>query len=219
VETDSLDVRLGRLERQCRRWRWAGLIFAIIVGTPVLALLVAFVTLDGTREAKRVLIRDKDGRIRIDMGTWKDGTPRLLFAGASGKPRLEIRVGTDEAPMMEMLDESGKVRLSMVVGKEGPTLNLNDKEEKARLTMMSAGDSMSGVVLYDMRGKLRAMLSIEENGSPVLRFTDSDEKPRMAIVVDTDSLPSLGMIDKDGKIRFAVQLDKDGNPVGLRTRP
>jgi hypothetical protein len=85
--------------------------------------------------------------------------------------------------------------------------------------MMSAGDSMSGVVLYDMRGKLRAMLSIEENGSPVLRFTDSDEKPRMAIVVDTDSLPSLGMIDKDGKIRFAVQLDKDGNPVGLRTRP
>ena len=41
METESLERRLERLERQCRRWRWAGIIFAAIVGTPVLATVVA----------------------------------------------------------------------------------------------------------------------------------------------------------------------------------
>ena len=131
MEKDSLDQRLERLERQCRRWRLAGIIFAAIVGTPILAALVAFITSDGTREAKRVLIRDNDGRIRMDMGTVKDGTPSLLFAGASGTPRMEIRVDADEAPVMQMRDEGGKVRLSIAVGREGPTLSLNDKDENA----------------------------------------------------------------------------------------
>ena len=78
---------------------------------------------------------------------------------------------------------------------------------------------MPSVVLHDVRGKLRALLSLEENGSPMLRFTDSDENLRMALVVDEHGLPSLGMIDKEGKVRFAIQLDKDGNTVGTRTRP
>jgi hypothetical protein len=220
MEVATLEQRLERLERRFRRWWWVGIIFAILVGTPVLAVMVALLfRVRGVHEADQILILDKDHRVRMDIGTWDDGSPRLLLAGASGTPRMEIRVDADEAPVMQMRDEGGKVRLSMAVGREGPTFSLNGKDENARLMMTLAGDSVPSVVMHDVRSKLRALLSIEENGSPMLRFTDSDENPRMAIVVDKAGLPSLAMIDKEGKVRFAVQLDKDGNPVGTRTRP
>ena len=219
METDSLEQRLDRLERQCRRWRWAGIVFATLVGTPVLATLVAFMTADGDRVPERLVIRDKEGRVRIDMGTWKDGSPRLLFAGASGTPRLEIRVGAGDVPSIEMLDEDRKVRLSMDVGETGPTLSLRDKDEKPRAMLMLGNDGSPGLSLHDVTGGLRLMAGLEGNGTSKITFSDSNEKVRMVVGINKDGLPALGLTDATGAVRFQIQLDQDGNPVATRTRP
>jgi len=214
-----LEQRLKRLERQCRRWRWAGIVFAALVGTPILGALVAFVTVDGTREVERVVIRDKQGRVRMDMGTWKDGSPRLLFAGASGTPRLEIKMGANEAPSIDLLDENMKVRLSMDVGTLGPTLSVRDKDENPRVMMMLAKDGSPGLFLHDVSGRLRLMAGLESNGTSKLTFSDSNEKVRIVLGINLDGLPALGLTDTEGAVRFQIHLDKDGNPVATRTRP
>ena len=219
MDAEMLEQRLERLERQCRRWRRAGVVFAALVGTPILAGVVALLTVDGTREAERVLIRDKAGRVRMDMGTWKDGSPRLLFAGASGTPRLEIRVGADETPSVELLDEKMKVRLSMDVGKLGPTLSVRDKDANPRVMMKLAKDGSPGLSLHDVSGRFRLVVGLEGNGTSRLTFSDSNENVRMVVGINKDGEPALGLTDTKGAVGFQIHLDKDGNPVATRIRP
>jgi hypothetical protein len=177
------------------------------------------ITADGTREAERVVIRDREGRVRMDMGTWKDGSPRLLFAGASGTPRLELKVGADEAPFIELLDENMKVRLSMDVGTTGPTLSVRDKDENPRVVMMLGKDGSPGLSLQDESGKHRLLAGLVGNNMSGLTFTDSNEKGRMEVGINKDGLPVLSFMDKDGVVRFEIHLDKEGNPATFRTRP
>ena len=109
---DSTADRLERLERQFRRWRRIGIAFAVLIGSPVILALVAFVMNDGSHEAVRLLVRDQEGRVRMDMGTDPDGTPRLLFFGDGGKVRLVAGVLKGDAPMLWLKDAEGQNRVS-----------------------------------------------------------------------------------------------------------
>jgi hypothetical protein len=217
VEPDSLEQRIIRLERQCRRWRRAGIVFAVLVGIPVLATLIAFLIHDETREAQRLVILDKQRRIVMDLGTWSDGTPRLLLAGQSGTPRMELSVGKDEVPGIELLDGDRNTRLSMTVEKTGPTLKLTDKNGVARLVLILAEKGEPSVSLLDGKGKFRAHLSVDADNSVHFGIADSAEQVRLGLGVQKDGLPGLGLLDKDGKLRFEISLEKDGNPI--LTRP
>jgi hypothetical protein len=109
MDKESIATRLERLERQCRRLRRAGIVFAILVGTPVLLVLVAASLSDGTREATSLLIRDQQGKVRMDLGTWKDGSPRLVFADRGGTIRLEVGVRGDDSPKLALYDAPEKL--------------------------------------------------------------------------------------------------------------
>lgn len=219
MESESLEQRLSRLERQCRKWRWAGIAFATLVGTPILATVVALLIDDGTREAEHIIIRDKEGRARIVMGTWKDGSPRLLFAGASGTPRMELRVGSEETPAIELFDETGDVRLSLDVGTLGPSVSVRDKDSKSVARIMLGKDGSPGMSFDDENGRQRLLAGLGANGTAILSFAGLNEKGRIMLGVDKDELPFLTMMDLNGKARFEIHLDKEGNPSATRSRP
>jgi hypothetical protein len=92
----------------------AGVIFAVLVGTPILLTFVAFLMSDETREAERLVILDKQRKVRVDIGTGPDGTPRPILAGESGTPRMWISVGEKEVPKIELLDGAGSAFLDAI---------------------------------------------------------------------------------------------------------
>jgi hypothetical protein len=206
--------RLDRLDRQFRRWKWAGIVFGFLIGTPVLLALAAFLTTDGTREAERVVIRDKEGRIRIDIGTWPDGNARLLLIGVGGKPCLELGVGSGDAPMLSLLDREGKSRLHLSVDEFGPALSLRDQGEAARQSL----DARS-LSLHDSNGKRRMVLLVDDTESTSLSLLDDKEKRRVAVGVSKDGTPRLGVLDEEEKLRWELHLDREGTPVLVRPRP
>jgi hypothetical protein len=78
IPRDPTTDRLERLERKFRRWKFLGIAFAVLVGAPELLLLAVFLMSDGSHEAQRVLIRDSEGQVRMDIGTDRDGKPRSV---------------------------------------------------------------------------------------------------------------------------------------------
>jgi hypothetical protein len=168
---DAMTDRLERLERQFRRWRWIGIAFAVLFGSPVLLAFVGFLMSDGSHQAQRLLVRDKDGRVRMDMGTDPDGTPRLLFFGEGGKVRLVAHLAEGDAPKLSFADEGGRTRLLLGMDEDGPSLVLMDKDRLPRVSAM-----------------------VHADGSPLLQLDDKDGKTRLAALVEADGTTKLNWV-------------------------
>jgi hypothetical protein len=129
---DMVADRLERLERQFRRWKWVGIAFAILIASPILFAFIGLLMWDGSHEAERHLIRDKERRVRRDIGTDPDGTPRLLFIGEGGKVRLIAHIGTGDTPNPSFADKEGQTRLLPGMHEDGPRFPTERDERCAR---------------------------------------------------------------------------------------
>jgi hypothetical protein len=135
---EAMAQRLERLERECRRWRRAGMA-AVLVGA--IALLVGGSPRDDgpkTVEAERFLLKDKDGTIRGEWRLWPDG-PEFRLNSKGGRRHLSLTVveGAGRAfPMALLRDEKGAARLVMSLSISGsPLLSFHDKDGKPILQL------------------------------------------------------------------------------------
>jgi hypothetical protein len=190
---DPIADRLERLERQFRRWKWIGIAVAVLIAPPIPLALVAFLMSDGSHEAQRLLVRDRNGRVRMDLGTDSDGTPRLLFFGGEGQVRLVAHLAEGDIPRLYLADEGGRTRLLLGTDKDGPSLDLLDADQRGRLSM-----------------------TVDKGGSPVLQLRDRDGKTRLAALVESAGTTKLKVLDGAGKFRLVLGVNKEGLPaVGL----
>jgi hypothetical protein len=202
LDMDLMAKRLERLERQCRRWRWTGIVFALLTGTPILLLFLFFLMSDRTHEADRLLVRDKDGNARMDLGTNSDGTPRLLFQGRDGKVRLALHLVEDDSPTIWLGDKGGKNRLSMTVNEDGPAMDLKYQAGAARVRMTVNRDDAPRLAVSDKDGKYHLwMMHTDPDGTSRFDLLDKNQKFRMTIGLEKDVVPALGFMDQDGKVR------------------
>jgi hypothetical protein len=210
VDTDLLAERIDRLERRCRRWRLAGVIFAVMIGIPILAVLIGLITNDGIREANGLLIRDANDKVRMDLGTSSDGNPRMLLVGANGEPQMEIGL-RNGASTVQLLG-GDKAGMLMLADDNALNFSLKDKGGTSRLMMTLGANGDPSVSLHDSKGELRAQLFDDSDGSLRLQMRDSGMRIRIGLGVNKDGLPTIGFLDTEGKIRFEIHLDEHGNP-------
>lgn len=64
--------------------------------------------------------------------------------------------------------------------------------------------------LRDLEGKLRASLTVREDGGATLYFPDQNGAPRAMLGVSVNGTPALAMSDKEGTLRAAVSVSPDG---------
>ena len=145
--------RLGRMERQLRRWKLGALALAVVVVGGAMAS-PQFKELS----VKTLRIVDDAGKDRMVL-TAEPTLPDMTFFDPSGKSRLTLDVAKDRRPVLLFADESGK--------------------ESNRLTLGLEDEGHPGLVLYDGAGRKRITFGIPKDGGPVIRVLDENEKLRM----------------------------------------
>ncbi len=180
-----LTRRLETVERDNRRLRRLGLMMLVGVGI-LLGLTTAIIVvasrhgLPGTvpqvAEARKFLLRDREGRIRGVWGTNEDGAAQLQIQDNAGRTRMRFTVQPDGASGLAFVDSANSSRI--VVG--------------------ILPDESANVVLADQGGKTRAVLGISPNGATTLVFADRGGVTKAGIGVDTRGLGTLNLVDRPG---------------------
>ena len=146
-EQGAIEERLGKLERQNRRMKLAGLGAVVIAGAFALMGQAGRVH-PSTITATGFVLVDAQGRERAKLEMYK-GVPMLILYDAKGKPRAGLGVFSD-GPKLGLYDANGKVRAALAAFSDGP-----------------------GLGLYDAKGKLSAMLAASPDG-PWLELTGAN---------------------------------------------
>ena len=128
----TIEERLAKLERSCRHRRWVN--FAL---GAVILLIVGVGAAQDRQGGKMVLdelvIRDKEGRKRILLGVFPNGTASIAHVDANGKVRIGIATSLDG----------------------GAGITHYDANDKMRITTATLPDGGAFITHYDANGKVR----------------------------------------------------------------
>ncbi len=133
-ELNAALIRIERLERQNRRFKQAGAAVLMLVGA---AIAMGQARSPRTIEAERFILRDAQGRPRIEIGT-----PR--FSGAA------VGLASDE-PAIWIMDEKGQARTSISADYVG----LATSQGKPLADLQANSDAGASLNLFGANGKLR----------------------------------------------------------------
>ena len=142
-ELQIIVQRLGKLEAQNRRLKWAGV--TILATLSAVVLMGQAAPTPRVVEAQRFILKDSDGTVRGWMGTIGKGS-EFTLGNVNAQPMMRLIVGTDASDLhffgsrksgMNLGLDSGNPDISMVgaeenggaritFGKDGPTLTLED---------------------------------------------------------------------------------------------
>ncbi len=134
---ESLARRVERLEKANRRWR--GLCLAAMGGLGLILSAGAGRNEPTRLEMRELAVVDRDGKVRLRLGTDDGGDPYLYFATKEGLPRLNMGLGGgpfgNHDPYLNFKDSAGMPRLLMGLGggpgtEQDAYLNLRSKEQK-----------------------------------------------------------------------------------------
>jgi hypothetical protein len=124
----ALDARIGTLERQGRRLRYA------VLGAVVfcVALTATGIFPDSTivkqtlMESEEVKLVDNTGKTRLFLRMYSR-VPVLQLLDTAGKPRMSLGLRFDDTPFIDLSDKTGRTRATFeMTEKDEPTLKLFD---------------------------------------------------------------------------------------------
>lgn len=189
---EALEGANRRMDRECRRWRWAG-------GSAVLGALLLIACganmaeeaegLEGkTVEAEHFVLRDADGLMRAALAIRPDGTPGFGLFDENGQVRLSLDLGTSGASGVNLHDEHGTLQAALTVRPDGtPGFGLFDKEGHLQLSLDSGRDGSAGINVYGGQESLRAALAVRPDGTPALGIFDDRGRIQRSIDLDAPS--------------------------------
>jgi hypothetical protein len=96
---------------------------------------------------------------------------------------------------------------------EAETFLVRDKDGVPRASLTVGVDGRVGFALADRRQKIRAWVTVTQEGAPELRFYDAAETLRAGLTLDPAGTPRFFMADKSGKARARFELGGDGAPT------
>jgi hypothetical protein len=162
-----------------------------------------------TITAQKVVLVDKNGNGRAQMGAADNGLLALDLYDQNRRPRAWLGVQPDGSPMFGFSDASGASRLALTSdalvfgnskGKQRAALVVtdrtsvfglsdNDGAQRARLEAKVGG--MSGFGLFDIKGRDRLSLELPANGDGLIYLDEQDGKYRAQIATAGDRIGFL----------------------------
>lgn len=137
--------------------------------------------------ARRLVLVDDVGRVRVTLGGAEDGSTALRLLDGDERPRAELAIDPAGVTTLTLRDGDGEFRASLVVAPAGET----------RLHLHGT----PAVSLHDDEGQPRAVLGLDEHtGMAALSYTDADGKCCLLVAED----PSGGRVhlfQRDGQGR------------------
>lgn len=172
-----LDRRVGELEREANRARWA---MRVAVAATLLASAAVFwvVRSDArlseswsvaTLSTNELILRDREGFARGRLGTDDEGRAELALADRDGRERIRLTVLPDGSP----------------------GVTISDAESRPRAVLGYLPDGSTNLVLADAWGVSRAVFGLEADGAAQVLFTDPDGAVRTLVGVGADGASSV----------------------------
>lgn len=96
---------------------------------------------------------------------------------------------------------------------EAETFIVRDRAGRARAALSIGVDDRPGLALADVRGKIRAWLTLTTDGAAELKFYDADEAVRLSVALDAGGTPRVLLSDRAGKARARLELGTEGAPT------
>jgi hypothetical protein len=128
---DVLSRRIDRLERECRAWRGAGALIAVMAVAAVVG--GAATEPPGQVELERLVIKNKDGAGTITLSA-ANGQPSLSFA-SEGREKISLTIPKDGSLFLSFV-EDGKDRLMLGLSRNGtPVMNFYDDNRGRRISL------------------------------------------------------------------------------------
>jgi hypothetical protein len=219
----SLTLRVNRLERECRRWRWLGASAALC--TALLLCIGGARSQDPAPPAppNGVTALDKERRARAVLDVLGDGTPYLAFYDAKGLCRLRLYLSQDGSPVLGCFDKHGGERLTLGLSRESPVLTMFDQGGQERVSISAATGGPDGLSVKDREERSRLILEVGADNSASVRLNGEDGKPRFAIANGTGGRVGLNAWDVGGKYRVGLGITPNGESdltlIGADGRP
>jgi hypothetical protein len=189
---EAMAGRLDGLERANQRLRLTvGLMFAGVF----LVTAVTFLGRTPSRksiETEKIVIRDKEGRVRGSFGLGKDGLPGLLLFDEKGNEQIVLNVPSDGVSNLAFAYR-GHERMTLVSNYDGSSnLRFLDSAEKSTSMLFMTPESAAG--LYFANGKQTATIGVEPSGHSAVFTTGPDgvENGRLGATDVTGSSLGLG---------------------------
>ncbi len=176
--------RLEKLERQNGKLR-------ALVGVIVFALFVF--TAIGLAPKKAVTAETAQDSITAHS---------IGIVDAAGTVRIAMAVDPDTGPVITLLTKKGVPAVSIgLVDKDGSSaINLSGHTDKSGLSLFTAADGTSGMIVDDKKGITRATVGVGPDGTPVVSLNDAADKATAAMAVAGET-PRISLEDKAGNAK------------------
>lgn len=145
IAASDVESRLATLERRNRR-------LSALVGLMFLFLIVLLVwqVLPGQSvvSASTFEVRDRQGRVRAELGMRHDGTPWLRLNNEAGKARALLFMRPEGGPAFRLTDDEGRHRSEWSLAPDGtPHLDLAGDDGHTRAVLEVAPGNRAGFTI------------------------------------------------------------------------
>ncbi len=186
---EAISERVARLERANRRL--LGIVCLLSFGTVVLLGSAARNVNSGTVDARRLVLRDEQGRVQADLRASVDG-PGLTLLDSRGVERLRLSTSEDGSTILSITTSQGQ-------------------GTKRRIDLRAASDGWSALSLHDERGIERLSLGLAYDGEPRLTMFTPGSRPRISVGSDTSGRAEVIVYDISGSERGVLRSAPGGS--------
>ncbi len=199
LKLQDLTERLKKLERENHRLKRIGLVALALAGLLVLA---GQAKSNRVVEANTFVLKDISGQVRAELKTDEDSSPRLVLFDAHGGGRAWLDLSKKGEPALRFWDASGKPLLELSTAVDRPRLTLFSPQGNDGLTVWTAKEGGSGLVMYGPEG-LRVGLT-DKQGKPFAIAFESNGEPKTIREWNLEG-PTLELVDPQRwSARFGV---------------
>jgi hypothetical protein len=104
-------------------------------------------------EAEQFVLRDSGGKMRGELSTRVDRSPKLWLYDEAGVRRLEVSLLSDGTPGLRLLDRNEQIRATFGVVEGEPSLTLRDRDGRDRVTIILLANGEPSLFLRDKEGR------------------------------------------------------------------
>jgi len=182
MDTEQLEQRLARIERQNLFLKRAGAGALVLVWLAVALSLLAGVLRDDRVEANQFTLADDEGNPRAIWAHGAGDGYYLIFYDRQQRERAVFGVTHEGRPVLGIMGTDEKARLAFEVDLEGdPQLGLFDDDRKLRAALKVSGGEQPKLSLLDANQTHRAVVQLNRYGEPEVLLFDEEGRPTRRI--------------------------------------
>jgi hypothetical protein len=183
--SDEFTTRLEALEGQ-RRQLWLSLSIAVFVFCAVL-VGSGFMRPSRKVEVEQLILRDRAGQIRAQLGLGSDGSPELVMLDRQGQPQVTLHGSPNSTSGLEFRHH-GQTRISLWTGEDGGAgVSLNDQGNRGASSMYLLQDGSAGIGLSSGGVSVEMAAQSDGAGGVVASNPEGEELARWGAIPESSA--------------------------------